>query len=171
VNGKFLVYFEKEQHKIIDYNVGQVTLIRCDDITIKNQNLSDTTVGVQLLNTMNCKISDNEISNNNFGIFLDNKDTYLKQSSNNIITNNNISNNDWIGLYALYTSNNQILYNTVNKNNYYGIWFEESTSNKITNNICTSNRIDGIGLLIKTSGNDCEKNICSYNENLRITIL
>ena len=42
INGKPLVYLEKETDTIIDVEAGQVILVRCDNITVKNQELYNT---------------------------------------------------------------------------------------------------------------------------------
>jgi parallel beta-helix repeat protein len=90
---------------VSDYAVedaGQVILVECMNITVKNLNLSSTDVGVQLWRTNNTKIVDNNITNNWWGI-------RLFYSSNNSIIGNNITNNLRISLDD--SSNNSIFHN------------------------------------------------------------
>jgi len=87
VNGKPLVYLENESDKIID-NAGQVILVRCKNITITNAELTNTDVGIELFESDNCLISNNNISKNKRG------GIFFGYSNNNRISNNNISNNE-----------------------------------------------------------------------------
>jgi parallel beta-helix repeat protein len=94
VNGKPLIYFENAEDKEIT-NAGQVILIKCKEIIVKNCNLSYTTVGVEICDSSDCKIENNKIWENNLdGI-------YLEFSSSNTITNNSASNN-LDGIYLTY---------------------------------------------------------------------
>jgi parallel beta-helix repeat protein len=125
VNGKPLVYLEDVSDcTVID--AGQVILVNCDNITVEGLDLSNTAVGIELLKTTdNCKIANNNVSNNHHGIRLDSSSNNtianntalnngrgidLDDSSNNIITNNSVSNND-DGIYLDYSSNNEIYLN------------------------------------------------------------
>jgi len=106
VNGRPLIYLEDESNRFVDYAAGQVILVNCNNITVKNQELTNTDVGIELFYSHNCLISENNISNNVEGIF-------LYDSSNNAISENNISNNaDGIRLYD--SSNNIIYFNNFN---------------------------------------------------------
>jgi parallel beta-helix repeat protein len=86
----------------INYKVedaGQVILVNCNNITIENLDLSNTSGGIALWKTETSKISNNTVCNNSGdGIGL-----YYSRN-NNIITGNNVSNNSYngIGLYDNY---------------------------------------------------------------------
>jgi parallel beta-helix repeat protein len=131
VNGKPLVYFEDESDKFIDYEVGQVILVNCNKITVENLNLSNTYVGIELWETDNSMIRNNDFSNNLIGIYL-----YL--SSGNTITANTISNSEYEGVYLRYSSGNTITGNTISDNE-WGIYLSQSKSNTITGNIISNN--------------------------------
>jgi len=64
VNGKPLVYLEGESDEFID-NAGQVILVKCKNITVMNSELTNTDVGIELWQSDNCLISNNNISSNN----------------------------------------------------------------------------------------------------------
>ena len=87
VNGMPLVYLEDETDYVIDYEVGQIILVNCDNIVAENLDLSNTSVGIELFETYYSAIKNIECSNNYYGICVYN-------SSDNIITGNNILNND-----------------------------------------------------------------------------
>ena len=166
VNGKPLVYFENESDIVID-DAGQVILINCDNMTVQNLELSNSTVGIFLWNTHNCHILKNIINSNIFydidlresgnnTITLNNLTSYsqygihLYESSNNIITDNNISHKER-GITIRYNSNyNLITGNTVISNNWAGIYLGDSNSNNLTENTI-SNNSDGIELRYSNS--------------------
>ena len=101
VNGKPLVYLEDEADELV-HNAGQVILVGCTNITVMNSELTNTGVGIELLESDNCLISDSNISSNNWdGIC-------LKGSNNNRILNSNISSNNWDGIYLESSNNNRI---------------------------------------------------------------
>jgi parallel beta-helix repeat protein len=111
VNGKPLVYLETVRNYSVG-DAGQVILVRCDGIRVENLNLSDASVGLQLWETNDSVISQNNIANNTYyGI-------YLVSCSNNSICENNIINSQiGIGLYSSSSSNiifhNNLIGNTL----------------------------------------------------------
>jgi parallel beta-helix repeat protein len=86
VNGKPLVYLED----VSDYKVedaGQVIIVNCNNITVENIDLSNTSVGIELWRTENSKVLNNTVSNNSGNGII------LSHSCNNTITGNNVNNN------------------------------------------------------------------------------
>ena len=143
VNGKPLVYLEDESDRIID-NAGQVILVRCKNITVMNSELTNTDVGIELWQSDNCLISNNNISSNyRHGID-------LWYSSNNSISNNDISSNNYDGISLWYSNNNSISNNDVS-NNGLGIYIDYSNNNSISNNNILNNYI---GIFIGSSNNN-----------------
>nr|QNO54991.1 hypothetical protein KIHMDPCI_00002 [Methanosarcinales archaeon ANME-1 ERB7] len=140
VNGKLLVYLEDAS----DYTVkdaGQVILVNCTNITVKNLDLSNTDVGIGLWKTENSRISNNNVSNNNCGSIS------LSDSSNNSITGNNASNNNGDGISISDSSNNTITGNNASSNSNVGIYLSgDSSNNSITGNNVRNNSNVGIWL-------------------------
>jgi parallel beta-helix repeat protein len=69
VNGRPLVYIED----VSDYNVqeaGQVILVRCHNIMVDDLNISETDIGIQLLETNNSIIAENKLANNLVSMYL-----------------------------------------------------------------------------------------------------
>ncbi len=153
VNGKSLVYLEDESDMIIDANAGQVILVNCDEIIVQDQEIIDTYIGIILISTNNCLISNNDInSNNENGI-----DLY--RSSYNDIKDNYISNNE-IGIFLLNCyDDNTIADNTINLNNFYGIVLSSSNNNIIRDNTIDSNNGYGINLIISEDNTILSNNI------------
>ena len=109
VNGKPLIYLEGVSDQTIT-NAGQVILVNCNNITVKNFDLSDTTVGIELFETSDSRILNTNVSNNYYGVL-------LGYSSNNALVGNDVANNvEGISLFISSTGNriyrNNILHNT-----------------------------------------------------------
>ena len=180
VNGKPLIYMEDASNQITDSNAGQVILIGCDNITVRDSNLSQTTVGIELAQTNNSYIKSNIISDNLMGVFtfFSNENTIIQNNissntgggvtlfsfdHNNTISENDISLNIGYGIY-LYASNNTISNNNITFNDGNGVWLDTYCyNNTISENYLDANSQTGI--VLKTSSNDnlIEKNTISNN--------
>ncbi|MFE3845750.1 LamG-like jellyroll fold domain-containing protein, partial [Thermoplasmatota archaeon] len=134
VNGKPLMYNESNFNQIISTVAGQIVLVDCQNITIANQDISNTSVAIQLWNSSYCNLTSNNISNNYNGIQLSNT------SSFNNITVNNVSGNSNAGTILNNLSNN----NSLIANNFTndGITIVNSFNNTILNNL-----VNGLQLL------------------------
>jgi peptidylprolyl isomerase len=124
VNNEPLIYLEGVSSYIVG-DAGQVMLINCDGIQVRNLNLSETTVGIHLWKT-----------------------------NNSIIENNTAVGNTICGLLVYYSYNNSISLNNITDNNYDGIELSYSGSNTIFGNNITSNTISGIELWEWDSANN-----------------
>jgi len=139
VNGKPLVYLEGVSDVVVE-DAGQVILVNCNRIKVENLNLSDTYIGVQLWRTGYTTIVGNTITNNGYGISLEDS------SDNNSISGNTITNNSEAGIrltYGIYSKHNSIVGNYI-INNRYGI--ESGAENSISGNNITNNTYNGIEL-------------------------
>ncbi|KYK24030.1 hypothetical protein AYK24_06860 [Thermoplasmatales archaeon SG8-52-4] len=134
VNGKPLYLLKGEKNKVLDnINAGQIILINCNSITINNNDLSGTTIGIELFYCNYCIISGNNLSNNNQdGIFL--------RGSKNSITGNYISNNNRYGIYII-GNNNSISRNHIMKNS-YGLYWDGNINIVVENNFISNNNRD-----------------------------
>ena len=158
VNGKPLVYLEDESDKFID-NAGQIILVRCSNITVMNAGLTNTDVGIELLQCNNCLISNNNISSNyHDGI-------YLRHSNNNSISNNNILDNG-CGIHLSWRSNNNGISNNNISSNGCGIFLSDSNNNSISNN-----NINNGGISICCSNNNSILNNNISNSDYRCIFL
>ena len=167
VNGKPLIYFEKQSDKTIEPNVGQIILVNCDNITITNQCLDMVCfIGVELFGCTNCNIFNNSISNKAWSIFslyseynniqeniLENNSLaiYLKRSDRHIVSFNTVNNSlNSIGFY--YSDHNTVSNNTLT-NSRTGIDLSHSSDNSIFNNKINSTSDHGIDLSFGCSRN------------------
>lgn len=150
VNGKSLVYLYEKSDLNID-NAGQIILVNCENITIKNQEISGTSTAIQLVETHHCTIGDNQILNSYNGI-------YLTSSENNQIINNTIESikENGISFYG-HSNKNMITENTI-KETRNGVSFSyKCNNNTISGNYISDSR-RGISL-----GSYCHNNIISEN--------
>ena len=130
VNGKPLIYLENEANTVINNETGEIILVNCNNITIQNQNISQTSVGIELLNTTNCLIKGNNILKSRIGIFL------TDYSSDNIILGNNISSKHYgYGMVLSYSNSNILMGNNISSNSFCGLKIYCSNYNSITENI------------------------------------
>jgi len=120
VNGKLLIYLEDVSDQTIT-DAGQVILVNCDNVTVKNLDLSDTTIGIALFETNNSRILNTSVSNNHY-------DISLGYSSNNVLVGNDISNN--VGGISLSASSSG---NRVYHNNFIDNMDQASSDNTGTN--------------------------------------
>jgi len=117
INDKPFVYLSGVSDKVIEEDAGQVVLINCDNITVQNKDLSDTTVGLYLEDTHNC-----------------------------LISGNNLNSDELFGIYLLYSSNNNISMNVISETS-NGILLDNSYDNNIMSNIITLSKSWGIYLV------------------------
>jgi len=143
VNGKPLIYWQNVVGGTIPADSGQVVLVNCSEVTVANQNLSSTTIGLQVIFSQQLEISNNIISSNYIGIF-------ILYSSNNSIGNDSINNNI-NGINLINSSDNTIGNNSINNNNYFGILLDSSSNNIITKNNFIDNNPGGYSQAYQSS--------------------
>jgi parallel beta-helix repeat protein len=96
INDRYLLYLENvKDHVISNGSFSSIILVKCENITIKNQYLYNTSVGVQLIFSKNCRITQNVFKYNNFGV-------YLHYSSSTNITKNNFIKNEIDSIYTIW---------------------------------------------------------------------
>lgn len=150
VNGKPIIYLDKQSDKTI-INAGQVILIRCNNITIQNLDISNIPVGIQILDSHNCYITNNHFNHSRYG------GVELRFSHNNTIISNNFSEDK----IKLHSSNNNTITDNIFHNN-YGIGIRTSNNNIIKNNKISSNE-NGITLYY-SNNHSVTNNFFSNNE-------
>jgi parallel beta-helix repeat protein len=114
VNNKPLVYLEDVSDIFVE-DAGQVVIVNSTRIRVENLDLSNATIGVQLLKTRDTTISRNRITANEWsGI-------YFKDSLNNTISRNNITENGF-GIELFNSSDNRIYHNNFINNTWQVAW-------------------------------------------------
>jgi len=154
VNGKPVYYWKDKVGGTVPMGAGQVILANCTVVTIKNQNVSGASAGIELGYSTNCNVTDNAVSNNYRGISLyySSNNTFsnnlvdsngldgicLRYSNDNAFTDNVLSSNHR-GIYGWNDANDNTITGNVISSNYYGIRFYASRNITLTNNIVSDN--------------------------------
>lgn len=91
LNGKEIITLRDISDVILDgkddLTVGQIILANCENVTIKNYNLSDSTIGITFIGCNNIGVSNNTLGENSYVAILG------FTSTNSIISDNNLSEN------------------------------------------------------------------------------
>lgn len=110
--------------------------------------------GIKMVNITNGKIINNSCFNNYNGI-------YIKNSFNNTVSRNNVSQNFRYGVYLDFCDNNTISGNHI-ISNYFGIDLNKCNNNTVSGNRVINNILEGLDLVYcdnnKVLGNNVSKN-------------
>ena len=121
VNGKPVYYYRQSSDISVPGGAGQIIIANCSNIVINGQNMSKSTVGVELAFSSNIIISDTTCSNSLYGMYIyrcENSDP----SDSIILTNNSIeSNHIGIKIDGDRTHNISVHYNEFVGNTEFGI--------------------------------------------------
>ncbi|RJS84156.1 DUF3160 domain-containing protein, partial [Methanophagales archaeon] len=177
VNGKPLIYHENESGlEIAATDAGQIILVRCQNMVVKDFYLSNTDRGIHLYETSDSLVEGNILQNNKEGI-------HLRKSTNNTIKNNICKCNDYYSgvMYSSITVRDS-QYNTVQDNdicdNFKGISLRSCSHNIIQDNSIHDNDY-GIhvdysiiinGVPVKTKNNSILRNDISDNKKCGISL-
>lgn len=159
VDGRPIYYLMNTSDVTIDAdsNAATVYCIHCQNITIKDQILEDNRYGICLYNTSNSLLKNNTLSNNDIGIFL------VASSNNNILSTNHADLNNMVGIALDFSSSNEIINNTANLNIGAGIELDGGSKNRLINNAANWDNDYGI-VLDSSEDNMLEDNIIVSND-------
>jgi len=116
VNGKPLIYLEKESNKEIDLEAGEIVMVDCRNMIVTGQNISGTDIGIELWNTSNALITNCTLRENFYGL-------YLGSFSNNNTIRENAFQMDYCGIHLEYSYNDTIyLNNFIDNDDHYYIY-------------------------------------------------
>jgi parallel beta-helix repeat protein len=152
VNGKPVYYWKNRINGIIPSGAGEVILANCSNIKIENQELTNSTIGIELGFSSNNSVRNNTVLSCNYGV-------YLVHSNQNNITSNRVSKNQY-GIHILNSNDNSITSNNLS-NNDYGIHTYESNYTNIISNYVSNNNYDGINIHYSNGTNIIMNNITS----------
>jgi parallel beta-helix repeat protein len=159
VNYKPIIYVQDQDNEIIDNDAGQIILVNCNNITIKNQKIDNTCTGIRLHHCNNCIIENNSIRESRIGIT-------LGHSDNNIIKFNSANSNRNYGIYLYNSHYNHIEHNGCTENihgsyHHHGMYLSNSHNNTIIKNWLKNNKL-GIELSCSCD-NNISDNVIAYN--------
>lgn len=138
IDDKPIYYVIEKEDLIFDgdaMDIGYLGLISCENILVKNLNISNVHHGILVANTSHSTVANCVFSDTRFAM-----DFWV--SSNNIYKNCIIENN-YYGISSLQSSENNIITNCTFKNNWYGAWFsnwwDDWSGNSSNNNLIYHN--------------------------------
>lgn len=167
-NSKPIYYYSGSQDLTVPDGAGQIILVSCSNIVVKNQTITNTTDGILVAHSSNVTITNNIFSNNSgFGIHIDDdRDQYYdsgEHSGYHMISNNTCTFNAGHGILLSNSDHNIIRNNTSSNNGITGIQLVSfSQENLISDNYCYDNRVSGI-CLSHSSHNSLVSNRCGLN--------
>lgn len=106
---------------------------KISNVTIKNLSIEGFSYGVYFNSTSFSSIFGNNISSNNYGV-------WLEFSFNNIISRNNITNNEWRGVRLYQCFDNILSENNISNNTYQGVQLYLSSNTTLLENVMNGNR-------------------------------
>jgi len=156
VDGKPIYYWINRHDESVPLDAGCVVIVNSSRMTVKNLRLRNTATGVCLAYTRNSTVENVTATTNFCGI-------WLQQSDYNIITRNNLTDNDGPGIFLGWSCRNSVTDNFVQNTNTSGIWLEDCLpgyNTLIGNTVlysrtCKPQEWDGAGILVDDS-NHCK---------------
>ena len=157
VNGKPLHYRKDCNGLNFDGEpVGQLILVNCTNVEIKNSRIVDTDVGILIAYSSNTSIVSNNVSNNLYGII-------LRYSSYNEIVGNDVWSNERGINLRVGCEGNTITDNAVSNNTFGMQIWSGSNGNLIDNNSASSNLDNAISFYFSSRniirGNSLKHNL------------
>jgi parallel beta-helix repeat protein len=155
INGKPLYYHKNFNDTTIDaIPVGQLILVNCNNVDVRNLSINNTDLGIELAYSSNITITDNRISKGNHGILM-----YFSLDNN--ISYNTVTSNEWNGIYLYEDSdNNMIFFNNLSANKWTGAFIQGASNNISHNNILNN---DYGGIIVGENSNEIYNNNISGN--------
>ncbi len=138
--------------------------------TVKNCNIHNFNIGIYIQgvpygysgSANDNKIFDNNITNNDMGIYIYSCCCGGSRANDNVMGNNNISGNSQYGVSISHCAYGNKIFNNIINDNGNGIKIEYSNNEIINSNIVCGNAID---FNILTSGNSGVNNTCNVTYN------
>ncbi len=164
VNKSITLQGEDRDNTIIDDNRnGDVVNVTADNCMIGEFTMQNGNYGIKIFKSSNNTVTGNNASSNNF----DGVD--LQWSNNNTITNNTAYYNS-IGIHSCHSNNNMISNNILNLNKKYGVKLTDSSNyNTVSGNIASSNDEIGITLSGASNNNVLDSTITNNDYGIYLT--
>lgn len=147
---------------IVPGDASQVILINCTNFLVKNITFCNAECSVQLLYSSHNSITENQMKNCTYS------GLYIYKSNNNTISENIISKASF-GMDIANSKGNLITNNIFSSNIFEGVIVSESSKNEIIENQILMNK-KGISIRSRSNYNRVSKNNISYNQGSAIYI-
>ncbi len=123
VNGRPVYYWKNKEGGTVPTGAGQVILGNCQNVTVKDQNITGGTVGIVIGYSRKNTIVNNTIADVHHGISLKNSESSSIDQGNEII-DNTILNTSFAGMYFFMSSFQSLKNNTMGRQG--GIFFRQT---------------------------------------------
>ncbi len=144
VNGKKLGFYTNLDSMIVAEPIyGQLILVNCTNVTVRDQILNSATNGLFLYSCTYSVIINNTCNNNSF------RGIVLFSSVSSTVSNNICSNNNDLGIFLYFSVSSTVSNNTCSNNN-YGIYLHSSDFCFVTYNLLQGNEGYGIYLFSRS---------------------
>ena len=153
-NGKPIYYWKNVTGGTVPSAAGQVILANCTNVTVENQNISDTAAGVLLGFSSYNMIANNTMWENWHS-------GYFYRSDNNTFVNNS-GTEIYYSIVSYYSHNNTYEENSFSSRYGVGIDFDRSHNNTIHNNTFFENA-EGSGIRLIRAFNNTVTNNMAYS--------
>ena len=165
VNGKPIQYLVGKEDIVIDssWEVGYLGIVNCNNIVVKDLDLSNNYQGILLASSTNSRIENVNLHGNAEGIC-------LAFSSNNTLVNNVVKSNTFSGFsFTQSSKNNAIISNTISNSRYGVRLFYSSDENLFYYNNFIENQhgldLSDVHTPVNTKWNSPEEIAYIYNGN------
>ncbi|MEF8832796.1 MAG: NosD domain-containing protein [Candidatus Thermoplasmatota archaeon] len=132
VNGDPVYYWKNKNGGTVPTDAGQVILSNCEEVRVKDQDISDGSVGILAGFSSNSTFKENRVINTSW------EGITLVKSDGNILENNLASETEYPGFFLFESSDNKIIGNTAEQNG-FGLFIALSTNNTLTDNKLVDN--------------------------------
>ncbi len=133
VNNRPLIFWQRRSGGTVPLDVGQIILLECNGVTIQDQYITNTSIGIFVGFSTHTQIVNSICSHHTvYGICIHN--------STDITVNYNLCRNNFLVGISFYHSRNSVVTNNTCKHNGVGIDLLESNTNQLLNNTCNSNQ-------------------------------
>jgi len=136
VDGEPIYYITDQENTVIDganTPIGTLILIVCNNVTVKNVNLTNNVQGALLIYTLNSKFINCTFMHNIYGVRL------YSTSNHNTFTDCTSSYNEWGIAIQEWSYSNTISNCQMNNNSRFGYWSQVSEANILRNCIIHGN--------------------------------
>ncbi len=155
VNGKILGFFVFEDNLLIESDYGQLILVGCSNIHIKDIEIANVSYAISFLNCTEILVENCILRYNGYGIS-------LKETKDTIITSSTFEHNTF-GIYMRSCFGFTVKNNICNYNR-AGIYSSKLENSTIKNNNCSYNWETGIWLRTVLYASTVFNNTCYQNE-------
>jgi len=173
IHGKPIYYYAHESGITISEEGGQIILVNCSSVTIRDQDISGMDTGITLKFSDHTTIAGNRFNENVYDIYLSGsthnliennsfegseRGLYLEDSHNNTMKGNVLGNCSRYGLYLFGSHGNLIKDTRCVRTCLYGVYLEDSSNNTLRNVSCIDGRSSGI--MLRYSRDNLISNSC-----------